>query len=105
MTEADDEVVNNALEAMKEHNRLMEELTQKYIGKAALKHGRAFPDLFFRKEWYVNRIYDLGVWEGMNEMRQRRCKSITSKLYQKYQTVIQELRHVRGVLAALVTAH
>jgi hypothetical protein len=79
---------------MQEHNRQMEELTKKYISEANLAYGRSVANLWFKKQWYANRIRDLGVIEGLNAMRMRRCKRTDSSTYKKYEKIEQELRQV-----------
>jgi hypothetical protein len=83
---------------MEDHDRKMEALTEHYIGKATLDHGRSIPDLFFKKQWYANRINDLGRWEGANSQRMRRCRSTESPLWKKGERIECELRQVKDHL-------
>lgn len=80
------------------HDRKCEELAQKYIGKAALEHGRSREDEYFRKEWYANRLVDVGYWVGQNSMRMRRCKRTDSEKYKEYLKIEQELEDVKFLL-------
>jgi len=90
----DNEVVENALEGMRRHQNKVEELIEKWVGKVCLQHGRSIPDIWFRKQWYCNRIKDLGVAEGLNSSRMRRCKTMESLTYKKYQEIENEIHFV-----------
>jgi len=97
-TEEDEAVVQNAIEGMREHDRECERLADKWLGAEQREKFRNFPDLWFRREWYVNRLYEIGMWHGMYKMRQRRCKRTDSPTYLKYETTINELEKVKHVL-------
>jgi hypothetical protein len=82
---------------MKAHDDKMEALLVKYFGPNELARGRQQPDLFFKKQWYCNRINQLGVWEGMNNMRMRRCK-YDGKTWRKYQQIENDLQNATAHL-------
>jgi hypothetical protein len=96
MTDA--EITAATIAHFQEHERQMEALLVKHIGAKQLEFGRAMNDPFFKKQWYGNRLYDLGVAEGRNAMRMRRCKSWDSPIYQKYQAYETELRQAKETL-------
>jgi hypothetical protein len=83
--------MNEAQAMMKAHEEKMEALLVRYFGPIELARGRQQPDLFFKKQWYCNRIKQLGVWEGMNDMRMRRCK-YDGKTWKKYQQIETDLQ-------------
>jgi hypothetical protein len=95
--------MSDAEAMMAEHNRKMALLAEKYIGKQEMERGLAMPDLWFKKQWYCNRIKELGVQAGRTNMRQRKCKYGSAK-WQYYETIEQELLLLADNLAIELVA-
>lgn len=71
-------------------NQECEALAEKYIGKKELDRGRSITDEFLKKQWYCNRIHQVGVNEGSIRVRQGRCK-YGSERHKYFDGLIEEL--------------
>lgn len=81
--------MNDWQASMEEHNRQMSLLAEKYIGKKEMDRGLAMSDLWFKKQWYWNRLRDLAFQAGKNNQRLRRCK-LDSPSWKRYEKAEQE---------------
>ena len=84
--------------SLETHNHRMSELALKYIGKQEMDRGMAMPDLWFKKQWYINRVRDLSVQAGRCSERLRRCK-LNSPTWKRYETVERELSSLADELS------
>jgi len=74
---------------MEEHNRKISALAEKYIGSQEMQRGLFMADVWFRKEWYINRIKQLMFQAGRCNERLRRCKPDSLK-WKHYEQTAQE---------------
>lgn len=96
-TDDEDPVVSELLASIKEHRLSAEVLAGKWIGEEELERGRNIADPFFKRQWYGNEIYQLGVAAGDVSRRQRRCKQGGRK-WQRYEQTEQEICRVKDFL-------
>lgn len=75
---------------MDDHNKQMNDLAEKYIGKNVMQRGLSIPDAWSKKQWYVNRIKELMFNAGKACIRQQKCKCHSPK-WEYYETMQQEL--------------
>jgi hypothetical protein len=73
-------------------------LAEKYIGKETLCSGRSIPDLWMKRQWYMNRIFDLGTGAGVARQRMRRCKNIESPIWKRLEKVETECKQLADAL-------
>lgn len=77
----------------------MEFLLRRWIPD--LNKGRLIADHFFRKKWYLDRIFQLGVVHAKSEVGMKRCKYGTN-LYNYYEKTMNEIHAVKEALCAEV---
>ncbi len=92
-------VKNEAQAMMEDHERRMEALAERYIGKVNLEHGRKMSDLFHKKMWYIRRIFNLGQSAGVFKAACQRCKRTNTPTYKKYKKIVDDVEAVMEHLA------
>ena len=97
----DQEIDDDIKKFWDSHHNQMNDLIEKYIGKHRLAVGNEVPDVWFKKQFYINRIRDLMFQAGRCNQALRRCKP-DSPTWEKYEKTEQELNLLAEHLAGKV---
>lgn len=64
-------------------------LVDKYIGRSEFARGQSLLGIWFKQEWFINRIRELAIQAGRCQERMKYCK-YDSLNWKKYNQVFQE---------------